>query len=71
MDFVTATTIFNAVRDSAEMLLSGATEPLSLAVWGFGLLAVGAAFRSLIAPARAHRFDVQDAGTRALTESRA
>ncbi len=71
MDFVMAATFLGSVRESLQILLSGATEPLSLAVWGCGLLAAAAAVRSLIAPAHAHRFDAQKPGTRALTESRA
>jgi hypothetical protein len=71
MDFVIASAILNSVRDTVMMLLSAATEPLSLAVWGCGLLAVSATVRSLAVREQAHRFDVQESAARALTDSRA
>ena len=34
MDFVMASSILGIVRDSAQMLLLGGSESLSLALWG-------------------------------------
>jgi hypothetical protein len=51
MDFVMASSILGVVRDGAQMLLLGGSESLSLAIWGSGLLAMGAL-------ARRHHFRV-------------
>ena len=75
MDLLIASPILSSLLESAELLLSGAPESISLALWGFSLLAVGAGVRSLMAPA--HRLSASPARVqygserRSLTESRA
>ena len=57
MDFLIASSILGVLRDSAEVLLLGNSESLSLVLWGSVLLAVGASVKALLAPKR--RFNVR------------
>ena len=76
MGSVMASSIFGALRDSAEMLLLGGPESLSLALWGCGLLVLAAWVR---ASHERHRLGAKERQAklnylsehRSLTESRA
>jgi hypothetical protein len=50
MDLVMASAILGALRDGAELLFAGASESVSLVLWGSGLLALGAGVKWLLAP---------------------
>ncbi len=77
MSFVMGSSILGALWDSAEILLLGGSEPLSLVLWGSAFFATAAAMKALLAPTR--RFHMTEskaqlncvAEHRSLTESRA
>ena len=56
MDFVNGSSILGVLRDSAEVLLLGGSESLSLVLWGSALLAVGAGVKALLAPTQRLNF---------------
>ncbi len=58
MDLVMVSSVLGALRDSAEMLLLGGSESLSLALWGSGLLAIAAWVKGSLAAT--HRFHVRE-----------